>query len=223
MMPFSAVGLLLANVVPLLGVIFWGWDEVLVLAVFWIENLLIGFFNIMKMAASSLVARRPSGLFLITFFLIHYGAFCSIHGILLTDLLGFEVTTPGFLAELSLGPGELFIRAAVIVHSFLIELAPHIWLGIAALFLSHLVSFIENYLLNGEVFRARANDLMAKPYTQIIVMHAGLLLGAVVLQQFGSPVWMLALIVFLKVLADYAQFRQRRAKASRIAEQVKDF
>lgn len=222
-MPISAFVLILANVVPLFGVVFWGWDAVLVLAVFWIENLIIGFFNIVKMFASSVVQRDTSGLFLIIFFLIHYGAFCSVHGMLLTDLLDFEVTAPGYLSNLSIGPAELFLKAAAILDSFLTELAPQIWLGVAALFLSQLVSFIENFILSGDLLKLRASDLMAKPYAQIVIMHAGLLFGALLLQHFGSPIWLLALIVLLKVGVDYVQFRRRHLKTAELAGQVKDF
>ena len=46
---FSLLALLVANLVPLIGVLFFAWDLVLVLALFWIENIIIGVFNLLKM------------------------------------------------------------------------------------------------------------------------------------------------------------------------------
>jgi len=46
---WSALALIGANLIPLIGVIFYDWDSRLVLALFWIENLIIGVFNLAKM------------------------------------------------------------------------------------------------------------------------------------------------------------------------------
>ena len=84
----------------------------------------------------------------------------------------------------------------------------------------HARVYIENFILAGEVFSAPPNQLMLQPYQQIVVMHVGLVLGAIVLQELGSPTWLLAIIVLLKIIFDYRQFRQRRRKE--LVEQIKD-
>ena len=46
-----------------------------------------------------------------------------------------------------------------------------------ALFLSHLVSFIFNYIGKGEYKQSKVNDLMGQPYGRVVVLHVTIILG----------------------------------------------
>lgn len=225
-MPISAYLLLLANAIPLGGVLFWQWDTTLVLALFWIENLIIGAFNLLKMAWTGVLNKQRQAIFLCCFFVLHYGAFCIGHGLLLTDLLELEMSVESVLGIESSGLPGFFLEGVAVFVYFVRNLAPAIWMGMIALLLSHLGSFIEHFILRGEMFNNKLNDLMIKPYQQIMVMHAGLIIGAFVLQRLGSPVWLLAVLVVLKIAVDFIQFRKRHAQSElaeeRAAERVKD-
>jgi len=213
-LPISSYALLLANFIPLIGVLFFDWNSVLVLALFWIENLVIGAFNLIRFAALAFVDRNFSAIGLGVFFLVHYGAFCSMHGMLLADLLGYaEIDTSQVLGFSSNGPQEVYLDGVAVFITFIRDLAPLIWIGLAGLILSHFSSFIENFILRGKIFREQANNLMVAPYAQIVVMHIGLLLGAVVLEKMGSPVWLLAVIVSLKIVFDFRQFQRRHSES----------
>ena len=79
--PFG-VALIAANLIPLAGVLVFNWDASLIILLYWIENLIIGFSNILKMAFLPVehpivYLVRP---FPILFFCIHYGGFCAVHG-----------------------------------------------------------------------------------------------------------------------------------------------
>ena len=206
----SLLFLLAANSVPLIGVLFFGWDAVLVLALFWIENLIIGIFNVVRMVFAGALHRERQTFFLIPFFLIHYGAFCAVHGYLLMRLLGLpKVDAASQLGLQSLGLADFYLDGVAVLVWFVQNYQPQIWLGIAALFLSRLVSFIENFILQGELHRQSVRDLMGRPYAQIMIMHAGLLLGAFLLEKLGSPIWLLAVIVILKIIVDGRQLLTR--------------
>jgi hypothetical protein len=45
----SAVTLIVANLVPLIGVLFWDWDAFEIVALYWTENVVIGLINVLKM------------------------------------------------------------------------------------------------------------------------------------------------------------------------------
>jgi len=221
-MPFSSYALIVANFIPLIGVLFYQWDAVLVLALFWIENLIIGLFNIFKMLGVSSVAKDASGLFVIAFFFVHYGLFCTVHGMLLTDLLGLEeANAMDYFANEWDGLFGLFQNGAVVFLNFVDKLSPTIWVGIAGLLLSRFVSFIEHFILRGELYKLKARKLMAEPYGSILVMHVGLIAGAMILQKLHSPVWLLAIIVLLKLIADYSM-HSKRHKTRQQAERIKD-
>lgn len=221
-MRISLLALLVANLIPLIGVLFFDWDLVLVLALFWIENLIIGAFNLLKMIIVSTRARQKKGVLLCLFFVLHYGLFCAAHGQLLSNILGIEALSSEASAQAGqYGPLSLFIYAAGLVSHFIESYSPIILLGILGLALSHLVSFIENFLLQGGVLKLTADKLMGKPYKQILIMHAGLILGAIAIEQFGSSVLLLAIIVALKIFLDLYQHR-RRHELNDHQEQIKD-
>ncbi len=78
----SAAALVLANLVPLAGVLWWGWDLFAVLTLYWAENVVVGAWNVVKM----LLARSKGlagKLFLTAFFAVHYGLFTLGHGLFL--------------------------------------------------------------------------------------------------------------------------------------------
>lgn len=210
---FSLFALISANVVPLFGALFFNWDAVFVLALFWIENLIIGAFNVVKMLSIGGVQREPKAVFLCAFFIFHYGAFCSVHGVILWDILGLgEIDKTLYFASESMGVLELFTEGIAVFFAFIDKFQPQIYLGVTALCLSHLVSFVENFLLRGEVLTTKAKDLMAKPYAQILILHAGLIFGAAAVQKFGSPIWLLLVILVFKLAIDVVLFRRRRKK-----------
>ena len=192
-----------ANLIPLIGVLFYEWDAVLVLALFWIENLIIGGFNLLKMISCVVYLKAWPKLGLALFFVIHYGLFWTGHGIFLWDILGFdnidESAVLGFKVD---GLASLPAESAAIMVSFIRLYEPVIWLGLLGLFLSHLVQYIERFLLQGQLFKTDVGKLMNEPYKHVIVLHAGLLGGAFLLNHFNSPVWLLALIVVLKLVMD---------------------
>lgn len=219
---FSSFVLVAANLVPLGGVLFYAWDPKLVLALFWIENLIIGAFTLLKMLSLIVYRSRYAEVFSCLFFVVHYGLFCTVHGLLLWDLLDLgRVPELAFSGLQDVGVLSLFYEGAAVLFGFIEQFAPIIYLGVLALLLSHLVSFVENFLLQGEIFKLRVNKLMTQPYGQIVAMHAGLILGAFALQQLGSPIWLLAIIVILKLGLDLSQHQRRREK-HRSSEQIKD-
>ena len=57
----SAILLLLANLIPLVGVVFFGWSLLTILVLYWLENGIVGFWNVPKivMAQGSLIPRLP--------------------------------------------------------------------------------------------------------------------------------------------------------------------
>jgi len=57
----SAIALLLANAIPLIGVLFFGWSLLTILVLFWIENGIVGFWNVPRilLARQSLAESLP--------------------------------------------------------------------------------------------------------------------------------------------------------------------
>ena len=66
-----ALALLVAvNLIPIAGVLWLDWDLASIIILYWLENLVIGFYTLLKM----LHLQGLAGLFPAAFFCLHYGA-----------------------------------------------------------------------------------------------------------------------------------------------------
>jgi len=169
----AVVALLVANAIPLIGVLFLGWNVWTILTIYWLENGVVGIFNILKMAraegpeptgrAATLYNGRPVGTTagaktaLIPFFIVHYGIFWVVHGI-------FVLTLPQFQA---FGGESAGIRSDPVA----------IILVLIGLFISHAVSFRSNYIGRGEYLRTSVSEQMNAPYGRLIVLHLTIIVG----------------------------------------------
>ncbi|HEY3222064.1 MAG TPA: DUF6498-containing protein [Gemmatimonadales bacterium] len=196
----SLVALLLANAVPILGVLFLGWTVFPLVLLYWLENVVVGAFNVAKLvfAQPHQPAYWMGKFFLIPFFLVHFGGFTYVHGVLVVAFFGPKGTQPFDL--LSAVPAA--IRANQLG-----------W-GLMSLVISHGLSFYWNYLRSGEYQRASLNALMAQPYGRVMVLHMTVLLGGWVVMLLGSPVGALLVLVALKTAADWRAHRAERQKFS---------
>jgi len=86
----AVLALIAANLVPLGGVLIYGWTVFDVTIVFWAENVIVGLLNILRMATLLVLRRDFGALVLAPFFAVHYGMFTVVHGIFVIALFGPE-------------------------------------------------------------------------------------------------------------------------------------
>ena len=197
----SLTALILVNVVPLAGVLWFGWRMFDVLMLFWMESVVIGVINLLRMAVRLFGAGELKGVVLIPFFTVHYFGFCAAHGLILVLVFG----PPGLSPAQVLGSSGFF----EIIRQLLSE--PTLRWGLIAIAASHLFSFLANFLWAGEWRRTGIDVLMGAPYGRIMLMHVVLVIGAAIFMAIGQPIYALALLVALKILADAsAHLRERR-------------
>lgn len=221
--PLAVAGLVAANAVPVLGVLFLGWQLSVVMVIYWVESGLIGALNLPKilLAAGSDVPANfnatingrqvdlsgPSeprdGLHLYTenagiagFFLAHYGIFWVVHGVFV-----FSVFAPAPFS------GAYGLSTVV--------------LGVLGMVVSHAGSFLVNFIGNEE-YRATSPGMQMKaPYSRVVVLHLTIILGAFVVTLVGAPIAALLLLVGLKTVTDLAaHLREHRRAAERRREQA---
>lgn len=186
----SALVLVGANLVPLAGVLLFGWSVFATLLLFWVENVIVGAFNVLRMLWAQpdnpLMWVAKAGM--IPFFVVHYGIFTTVHGVFVLTLFG-GVHERGF-------PGPTAFFHAV--------QGAGIWPAALALAASHGVSFAFNYIRGGEYRTAQLAKLMARPYGRVMVLHVVILGGGFLVQALGAPVAAIALLVVLKTGLDLA-------------------
>ena len=204
--------LLGANLVPLAGVLFWGWDAFVLLVLYWLETAIIGFWMLVRIAtasAGSLASIKsddgssftsPLGLSL--FFIAHAGLFMSVHFVFLWTLFSGDwpakIHGPvSFVSQLVVGTG--------------------LWLPLLVLFVAR--GFVLFYERMGARLLARLNrwrgrkpspaaappgdaigSLIGAFYARIVVMQIAIIGGAFF--SFLGTIAPLILLIVIKTAID---------------------
>ncbi|MEM1089372.1 MAG: DUF6498-containing protein [Pseudomonadota bacterium] len=197
--PASAWLLVVVNLIPVVGVLVLDWEVLTVLVLFWLENVMVGVVNLIRMGWVS--APLAAKLFNMGFFSVHYGGFALGHGFAVTHFFGDGST-------LDLAPQSLwtFVQDQGLV------------LAGVAIGVSHLVSFALNDL-GSERFRAATfSSVMQEVYRRVIVLHVTILVGGFLVTALGSPVWALLVLVALKTILDLNGHLNRLARGQAAGE-----
>ena len=204
----SLAALVASNLLPIVGVLAWGWDVGALVVLYWSENLILGAYTLLKMLVASPVGGLLSG----AFFLVHYGGFCAVHGIFVLSLaVGMDDLT--ILEDDPWPLWLVFVQLLVDVVRQALAIAPPEWLfAFAALAVSHGISLVLNYFRGGEYRERNVRDLMTAPYKRIVVLHIAILGGAFGVLALGSPWPLLLLLVALKLGLDlWLHVREHRS------------
>lgn len=202
----SSLVLIIANLLPLYGVMVLDWQVFPVMLLFWLENVTIGVLNALRMLLADPAdpALWAGKLFMIPFFCFHYGLFTMIHGVFVFALFGGNVLNSknNDLPQL---------------HSLIQILNEYdLTIPLIALGGSHLFSFFWNYLFRGQFRRTALSELMSRPYNRIIILHLTLLFGGMITLVLNSPLWALLMLICFKIGIDLSAHMKEHRKAGDI-------
>lgn len=181
--------LICSNMIPIFGVIFLGWSITNVLLMYWAESGVIGVYSIIK----TICAGRIVGIPISLFFIFHYGLFMMVH-------LAFIFVVTG---------NGLFFQSPL---QGLVKYIDVIWFGVLSLFVSHGISFYQNYIKTGKYSQQSfqlAQRYTVEPYGRIILMHLTLIIGAFVAAIFKNSMYVLILFIILKIVVDLSAHRRQ--------------
>ena len=168
--PVSAWVLVAANLVPLAGVLFWGWDVFALLALFWMENVIIGVFFILRMLC--LDPRDP-----------RYGRASSSWCRSSAFTTACSPRSTALRVPTCSAASATHLRACCCWSRRRAPPADFgLWLPLAVLLASHAFSFVWNYLFAANSAAPQLPALMAKPYGRVVVLHVAIILGGI-----GAP------------------------------------
>ncbi len=199
---------LISNLIPLAGVLFWGWDTFVLLMLYWLETLIIAFWTLLRILVAADYSKSFFGevatrLFTFAFFLVHSGGFMLGHFIFLWTIFGKKWSheipiTSGF----SMLPVEIFWDKMVIANGLLIPLAvSFVGRGVAFVIEMSKLSLWQRLVSSEPGSDSKDGKLVGGLYGRIIAMHIAILAGAGLAQKFGD-VAPLMLLIAMKTVID---------------------
>ena len=190
----STLALIIANLVPVAGTLFLGWNLSHVMVIYWAESAVIGFFTLCKIV----VIGRWGALLAGPFFVGHFGGFMAVHFLFI-----YTIFVKG-LDGMNDGADDLGEVALVFIA---------LWPALAILFASHAFSFFNNFLGRQEYRGKTIKDQMSEPYNRIIFMHLVLILGGGLTLILGGAIPVLVLVIGLKIYFDVrAHIKEHRVR-----------
>ena len=189
----AAVG---GAVVMAAGIAFFGWPTFTVLALYWLENVIIGGFTALRiLAAGSRTERYGESLLVTAFFCLHYGMFCAVHGIFVATLFGGMRSTSGLADPLFLMIGRIAGDRVglLVVAAMVVATAVDAWRAMAT--------------VDAEDAKA-VRRIMSEPYGRIVVLHLVLLAGGFLMVALQLPSLAALLLVAFKLVYDLRRLRR---------------
>jgi hypothetical protein len=204
----SGIALVAANMLPLALVLF-GWGSVGGLVVlYWAENVVIGFYTVLRMLESG---RGGAGekIGKSIFFCAHYGMFCLVHGIFVaTMFLTREQTAEMFDGAEWSGPLALLQPLWQGAKAMGLLSPRALLLPLLALIVSHGVSFYTNYIRNGRYLTSSPQDSFTRPYPRMVLLHVFIIGAAFFITQHATAMPALAALVIGKTVLDLTLHRR---------------
>lgn len=228
----SRLALIAANIIPMVGALFFGWDILNIMLIYWAESAVIGLYTIFKIIIVAVQGLKHSkfgalaqGLFMIPFFSFHFGMFMFAHLMFIMVLFGGN--------SFGSGPQKEFVD--ILGENLVVLLY-----GVSAFLVSHGVSFfvhfvgqkqwqkvLDNDFLSSALKVAGTKDkdeqkelakelmekkktsqktglqgIMMAPYPRIIVMHITIIASGFFVAISGLPEVAVIILVVLKTLVD---------------------
>jgi len=178
----STLALIGANLIPIFGALLYDWNLGEVMVIYWAESGIIGLYNLAKMTVIGGWLALPLGLF----FLGHFGAFMAGHLLFIYSIFVQGIHDGNIDDDLT-SVGAMFAI---------------LWVALAALVISHGISFYTNFLGRREYAGRSINKQMSEPYSRIMLMHVVIIFGGALSLIIGSPTPVLMGVILLKVVVD---------------------
>lgn len=206
----TSIILIFVNLIPILGVVYLGWDPVDLVVLYWFENVVIGLFSFLRiikakgevkdhinMTMNGKDIRDVARGTIASFFAMHYGMFTLVHGVFVLSL---------FFPESSFFSLDNIFTAIGFILSIIV---------------SHAISFFYNFLYKSEYEVVSPQHYFTQPYKRIIPIHLVIIFGGMLFIDNDSPPIILTLIlVGVKIIIDLFAHIGAHAKFQNIEHKV---
>jgi len=205
--------LLAANLIPVAGVWFLGWNPKEMFVVYALETVIAGLFTLLKMGITTMVKKQDDwhgtggskkkmpGWFFMVFFIFHYGMFVAIQ-------MGMFLAVSGMGNDTGFGLFSFFNKIPELLTT------ENLWV-LAAFVLSYILHNLSGFILTGEYKTASLSYLMFQPYARIFVQQFTVIAGSIFISFGAGKIFILIFAgvkIFMELFVDYDSIIRKAAK-----------
>lgn len=223
---FPLIALVLTNLIPIIGVLFFGWDALALVVLYWAENLIVGFYTIVKLIfAPILRVKTIKKLIGIPIFLWLWGWFTAGHGVVIIfffvifpqeiapEATWIQQLPPGDFFKTTLpGPFGLFELCIDAFRVLYYILPSKSIIMLVFLTVGHGVSFIIDYMIRGGRHSIELGQLIEEPGLRVFILQIAIMIGGFLCMVLRSNVVILVCLVLLKCWIEASLYSRRQCK-----------
>ena len=179
--------LIVANLLPVYGVWFLGWNSIEVFVVYVMETLIVGLLTVLKLAIASLTGSgedwyvgnrktKQPGILFILFFIVHYGIFTAVQSSIFAESANINP------------PGSSWLYFFFHWYQYINKDVAIMLVGFS---LSYLARSFAPFIANREYKNASMARIMFQPYGRIIIQQLTVLVGSMFLAMGRTKVFIL--------------------------------
>ena len=191
----TLLALIVGNLLPLFGVLFLGWDLLVTFLIFWLDNVLVGVFAVLKivLAEGSKNAwgepatfgdRLGKGFFFVCF----YGGFALLHGVAVLAFFGLTAYRKVHGPQFDLGDLMALLPWGVLLTAALV------------LLVSHGMEFYLDFIRTRAYETATYMGAAGGAFARLVLLQVVLVGGGALAMNLRAPVIALVILVALKTL-----------------------
>lgn len=190
--------LIAANLFPVIGVFAWNWNPHEVFIVYCLETIIVGLITLTKMGIISFTRKDTSvktksglpingGLFLMLFFIFHFGMFVAIQMGLFFSITGIaEKSGISFFSFIYKWPSLLNRDGLIMVGIF---------------FFCYALKMIVDFIMSGEYKNASLVKTMFFPYIRVVIQQFAVIFGGMFLM-FGAGKIFILIFACIKIVIE---------------------
>lgn len=204
----SIILLVLSNLIPVVGVIFWHWSIFPIVYIYFLETIVIGIYGFIKILMAQGVDYTIERGFVADILLSQFFPGLNSGSSKLAVLGAYFICLIFYITL-------LFILCLVVLtpRNFAQSWESSYFIAIAGFIVSHGVSFWQNFIKNKEYVFAVPYTQMTQPFDRVMVMILVFSAGAFIVYRINnvSTIFILALI-FIKIIFDIIWHQQEHAR-----------
>ena len=215
----SDILLIAANLIPLWGVWFRGWDAKMMFVVYCLESVIVGLYNLLQMWLVTLVKKKDvcenngtpnmvSGYFFMLFFLFHYGVFIFVQLKIFLSVLSLKGLTDNVFMFLFHLPLYLPNYALWVLLYFTVTYG---------------LVILKDFVFTGVYKTIEMSTLFFAPYGRIFVQQFVVIIGSFVLMfNKEGKIFILVFIIckiFFELMINYKKLVEDAMKKKSIEQE----
>ncbi|MFA6524922.1 MAG: DUF6498-containing protein [Patescibacteria group bacterium] len=211
----SAKILLSVNFIPIIGVMFFDWNLFSIMFLYWLENLVIGIYSLLKIKKTyyyliskqknlSVASRVLATWGQVMSFVFNYGLYTIVHGVFVIAMFGMSTATSPTIVNL--GP----VKISDIIWPEISILG--ILLSFIMLIISHGFSYYNNFIAQEEYKYYTINYLSKSSFERVIALHFIIVISGFIILAMGYSKLTIVILIIIKTLIDFYAHSKEHGK-----------